>query len=107
MPVNEPECRNRLPVKRLSPEIQRHQPLGKAPFSGFESVDAAPRAPTGRSGLAAANPATVPANSLPSVVHLAWSAGLPWMPPRRAHRALGAREALRKSVAKRPWSDAS
>lgn len=36
--VNESERRNRLHLKRLEPEVQRHQLFGKGPFSEFESL---------------------------------------------------------------------
>lgn len=36
--VNESERRNRLRLKRLDPEVQRHQPLEKRPLSEFQSL---------------------------------------------------------------------
>jgi len=36
--VNESERCNRLDLKRLEPEVQRHQPLGKEALSEFESL---------------------------------------------------------------------
>lgn len=36
--MNESERRNRLPVRRLEPEVQRHQPLAETRGSEFESL---------------------------------------------------------------------